>query len=77
VKLEPEELFFNNFVTLMIAPLQELPIDQQIFFGYQADGEELTLASPVNDSFEFKVPDCSVSSNRGGSTFEGLTTPAC
>jgi hypothetical protein len=46
VKLEPEGLFFNNFVTLTITPAQELPIDQQIFFGYQADGEDLTLAAP-------------------------------
>jgi hypothetical protein len=55
VKLEPEGLFFNNFVTLTIAPAQELPINQQIFFGYQADGEELTLAAPDKASTEMRL----------------------
>jgi hypothetical protein len=55
VKLEPEGLLFNNFVTLTIVPPQELPIDQQIFFGYQADGEDLTLAAPDKASAEIKL----------------------
>jgi hypothetical protein len=55
VQLEPEGLFFNNFATLTIVPSQELPVDQQIFFGYKADGQELTLAAPVVDSTEIKL----------------------
>jgi hypothetical protein len=55
VKLEPEGLFFNNFVTLTIVPPQELPIDQQIFFGYQADGEDLVLAAADKASAEIKL----------------------
>jgi len=55
VQLEPEGLFFNNFATLTIVPPQKLPVDQQIFFGYKADGQELTLAAPVMGSTEIKL----------------------
>ena len=55
VQLEPEGLQFYDFVTLTITPAQEIPIDQQIFFGYQGTGENLTLASPVVDSREIKI----------------------
>ena len=55
VQLMPEGLAFNNFVTLTITPPQELPVDQQIMFGYQADGKDLTLAYPSVDSREIKI----------------------
>lgn len=55
VQLEPEGLFFNNFVTLTITPATEIPIDQQILFGYQGSGEDLILAPPVVDSREIKI----------------------
>jgi len=55
VQLEPEGLVFNNFVTLTIVPAQEIPFDQQIFFGYEADGSNLSLAVPVVDSKEIKL----------------------
>ncbi|KAF0108216.1 MAG: hypothetical protein FD147_2356 [Chloroflexi bacterium] len=55
VQLEPEGLFFNNFVTLTITPAQEIPIDQQIMFGYQGNGQDVILAPPVVDSREIKI----------------------
>lgn len=63
VQLEPEGLFFYNFVTLTITPAmlagvtpaQKIPIDQQIMFGYQGSGQDVILAPPVVDSSEIKI----------------------
>jgi len=55
VQLEPEGLTFNNFVTLTILPAADISIDQQIFFGYEANGSNLSLAAPVVDSKEIKL----------------------
>ncbi len=54
-QLEPEGLFFNNFVTLTITPPQEIPLDQQLFFGYQEAGKEVIFAPPVVDLKEIKI----------------------
>ena len=50
VQLEPEGLHFVNFVTLTVTPPAEIPVDQQILFGYDGSGENLGLALPVVDS---------------------------
>lgn len=55
VQLAPEGLFLQNFAVLTINPTQELPVDQQILFGYRGDGENLALAIPVVDSQEIKI----------------------
>lgn len=55
VQFEPEGLFFNNFVTLTITPTQEIPIDQQVMFGYEGHGLDVILAPPVVDSREIKI----------------------
>jgi hypothetical protein len=55
VQLEPEGLQLYRVITLTITPAQELPIDQQIFFGYRGEGENLILANPVVDSPEIKM----------------------
>ncbi|HBX69389.1 MAG TPA: hypothetical protein DEH25_08390 [Chloroflexi bacterium] len=55
VQFQPEGLQFYDFAILTITPAQELPIDQQIFFGYQGEGENLVLAPPVVDSHEIKI----------------------
>jgi hypothetical protein len=55
VQLEPEGLQLYDFATLSITPVQALPIDQQIFFGYEGMGENLTLVPPVLDSQEIKL----------------------
>jgi len=54
-QLEPEGLFFNNFVTLTITPPQEIPLNEQLFFGYQAAGKEVIFAPPVVNSKEIKI----------------------
>jgi hypothetical protein len=54
-QLEPEGLFFNNFVTLIITPSQEIPLNEQLFFGYQEAGKDVIFAPPVVDSKEIKI----------------------
>jgi len=55
VELEPEGLFLFNAATLTIAPVENIPLDQQILIGYQGKGENLTLALPVVDSSEIQI----------------------
>jgi len=55
VQLAPEGLAVQNFAVLTIAPDQEMPVEQQILFGYRGDGENLALAIPVVDSQEIKI----------------------
>lgn len=55
VQFSPEGLFLQNFAILTITPVAEIPIDQQIFFGYLKDGKDLILAAPVIDSSEIKI----------------------
>jgi len=55
VQFQPEGLKFYDFAVLTITPAQELPLDQQIFFGFQGTGENLVLAPPVVDSAEIKI----------------------
>lgn len=54
-QLEPEGLFFNNYVTLTITPPQEIPLDEQIFFGYEGQGQDLIFAPPVVGSKDIKI----------------------
>lgn len=55
VQFQPEGLQLYDFAVLTITPAQEIPLDQQIFFGYQGEGENLVLAPPVVDSSEIKI----------------------
>jgi len=55
VQLEPEGLAFYDVAVLTITPTQEVPIDEQIFFGYLGEGEDLTLAPPVVSSREIQI----------------------
>ena len=55
VQFEPEGLQLYVNATLTITPSQEIPIDQQIFFGYQGAGTNLRLVPPVVDSREIKI----------------------
>jgi hypothetical protein len=50
VQLEPEGLHFLDFVTLTITPPSTIPVDQQVLFGWQGGGENLTLALPADKS---------------------------
>lgn len=55
VQFEPEGLQLYANATLTIIPSREIPIDQQIFFGYQGLGENLVLLPPVVDSSEIRI----------------------
>jgi hypothetical protein len=55
VQLDPDGLNLFNFATLTITPAREIPIDQQIFFGSEADGKNLSLALPEMESREMKI----------------------
>ena len=55
VQLSPEGLFLQNFAILTISPAAEIPIGEQIMFGYQREGSDLLLAAPVEDSSEIKI----------------------
>lgn len=50
VQMEPSGLQFVNYVTLTITPSTEIPVDQQILFGYDGTGANLTLALPADRS---------------------------
>lgn len=49
VQMAPDGLSFNNFVTLTITPTQPIPLNEQILFDFEADGQALGLALPVLD----------------------------
>src|SRR5688500_9876590 len=44
VQLEPSGLFFKEVVTLTIVPAKEIPVKEQIIFGYEGDGKDYHLA---------------------------------
>jgi hypothetical protein len=55
VQLEPSGLFFKEIVTLTILPAKEIPIKNQIIFGYEGDGKDYHLAVVDPKSKEIKV----------------------
>ena len=55
VQLEPAGLQFYSLAILTIIPSQELPVDQQIFFGFAGEDENLVLAPPMVNSSEIKM----------------------
>jgi hypothetical protein len=55
VQLEPSGLFFNEVATLTIIPAQEIPIKNQIIFGYEGSGQDYHLAQVDPKSREIKV----------------------
>jgi predicted small lipoprotein YifL len=55
VQFSPEGLFFYKVAILTITPAEPIAIDEQIVFGYQADGKDVILAAPVVDSSEIKI----------------------
>jgi hypothetical protein len=55
VQLEPSGLFFSELVTLTIIPAQEIPIKNQIIFGYEGDGQDYHLALIDPKSKDIKV----------------------
>lgn len=55
VQLEPSGLFFNELATLTIVPSKEIPVNEQIIFGYEADGKDYHLALVDPKSKEIKI----------------------
>jgi hypothetical protein len=61
VQLEPSGLFFSDIVTLTIVPAQEIPIKNQIIFGYEGDGQDyhLTIVDPKSKEIKIKLMEFS------------------
>ena len=55
VQLEPSGLFFKEMATLTIVPAKEIPIKEQIIFGYEGDGRDYHLAVIDPKSKEIKI----------------------
>ncbi len=55
VQLEPSGLFFKEVVTLTIVPAKEIPVKEQIIFGYEGEGKDYHLAMIDPKSKEVKV----------------------
>jgi len=55
VQLEPSGLFFKEFATLTILPAKEIPIKEQIIFGYEGDGKDYHLALIDHKSKDIKI----------------------
>jgi hypothetical protein len=55
VQLEPSGLLFNEILTLTITPSQVVPIDQQIIFGYEGNGQDYHLAPVDPNSEDIKI----------------------
>ncbi|MEX2547456.1 MAG: hypothetical protein WD830_06650 [Chloroflexota bacterium] len=55
VQLSPDGLSLFNHAILTITPTEDLPVDEQIVFGYLEMGKDVILAAPVVDSNEIKI----------------------
>jgi hypothetical protein len=55
VQLEPSGLKFKEIATLTITPAKEIPIKNQIIFGYESDGKDYHLAPVDPNSKEIKI----------------------
>jgi hypothetical protein len=55
VQLEPSGLFFKEMATLTIVPAKEIPIKEQIIFGYEGEGRDYHLAVIDPKSKEIKI----------------------
>ena len=55
VQLEPSGLFFKEMVTLTIVPAKEIPVREQIIFGYEGEGKDYHLAWVDTKSKDIKI----------------------
>lgn len=55
VQLEPSGLFFREMATLTILPAKEIPVDKQIIFGYEGNGQDYHLAAVDPKSKDIKI----------------------
>jgi hypothetical protein len=61
VQLEPSGLFFNEMVTLTIVPAKDIPVKEQIIFGYEKEGKDyhLALVDPKSKDIKIKLMEFS------------------
>ena len=55
VQLEPSGLFFKEVVTLTVVPARDIPVKEQIIFGYEGDGKDYHLAVIDPTSKDIKI----------------------
>ncbi len=55
VQFSPDGLFLYTDATLTITPPEAIALDEQIVFGYEAEGQDPILAAPVVASTEIKI----------------------
>jgi hypothetical protein len=55
VQLEPSGLFFKEMATLTIVPGKDIPIKEQVIFGYEGDGKDYHLALVDPKSKEIRI----------------------
>ncbi|MEO6589492.1 MAG: hypothetical protein ABIP06_09325 [Pyrinomonadaceae bacterium] len=55
VQLEPSGLLFREMLTLTIIPAKEIPIKNQIIFGYEGDGKDYHLTLIDHKSKDIKI----------------------
>jgi hypothetical protein len=55
VQIEPEGLYLYYDAILTITPAKPIPLAQQLFFGYQGDGRNVSLAIPDKKSKDIKL----------------------
>ncbi|HYW74426.1 MAG TPA: hypothetical protein VE961_25610 [Pyrinomonadaceae bacterium] len=55
VQLEPSGLLFNDFATLTIVPGNEIPVKQQVVFGYEGEGKDYHLMPVDPKSKDIKI----------------------
>jgi hypothetical protein len=55
VQLEPSGLYFKEIATLTIIPGKEIPIEEQIIFGYDGEGSDYHLAMIDPKSKDIKI----------------------
>ncbi len=55
VQLSPDGLVLQNYAILTITPATEIPRREQLVFGYQEQGSDLILATPVVDSEQIQI----------------------
>jgi len=67
VQLEPSGLHFNEFLTLTIVPAKEMPIKNQVMFGYEGDGKDYHLMPIDPKSKEIKIKMINFSAGGVGS----------
>lgn len=55
VRLEPDGLQFSDYVTLTLTPANPIPLEDQILFGFEGDGQDLHLALPGADDGQIQI----------------------